>query len=123
MTQNKNFRMKRIESLLQSELSRLIQRELKDPRIGMLSITRIYVSKDLSVAKIYISPFKEEEYESTLEGLESASGYLHGRLLKSLDIRQIPELRFYIDTSIKYARYMEDKMKNILKDSEDDKEV
>lgn len=121
MTQKKPYRLERVQHLMRAEISDIINNELKDPRIGMLSITRVLVSKDLGVAKVYFSTFKEEDAEETLEGLNNAKGYIFRALLKRLSLKQIPELRFFIDTSIKYARYIEDKMKKIVKADNNDK--
>ncbi|MDD3626245.1 MAG: 30S ribosome-binding factor RbfA [bacterium] len=122
MTQKKIHRIDRLQQLLQEEISGILSRDIKDPRIKMMSITRVIVSKDLSLAKVYFSTFKEEDGEETLAGLESSSGFIFHLLMKRLTLKTIPHIKFIIDTSIKYARYMEDKMKEIIKDEKDDKQ-
>ncbi|MCK4666268.1 30S ribosome-binding factor RbfA [Candidatus Dependentiae bacterium] len=118
---NKNpHRIERLQHLFQTEISRIIERDLKDPRVKMLSITRVIISRDLSLARVYFSTFQESTAEKCLEGFNSGSGFIHRLLLKRLILKHIPELKFYIDTSIKYARYMEDKLKKIVEGSEND---
>ncbi len=112
--------MERLQHLFQTEISKIIDRGLKDPRIKMLSITRVIISKDLSFARVYFSTLHESTAEESLKGLESASGFIHRVLMKRLILKHIPELKFHIDPSIKYARYMEDRMKEIEKGSVND---
>ncbi len=118
---NRNpHRIERLQHLFQTELSKIIKKGLKDPRIKMLSITRVIISKDLSFARVYFSTFQESLADESLKGLQSASGFIHRILMKRLILKHIPELKFYIDPSIKYARYMEDRLKEIEKGSEND---
>ncbi|HDS09732.1 MAG TPA: 30S ribosome-binding factor RbfA [Firmicutes bacterium] len=120
MTRKNTHRIDRLQHLLQREISEILNREIKDPRIKMLSVTRVIVSRDLSLAKVYFSTFNEEDAPETLTGLESSSGFIFHLLMKRLTLKTIPRLQFFIDTSIKYARYMEDRMKKIVKEGEDD---
>ena len=120
MTNKQSYRIDRLQHLFQVEISTIIQKQIKDPRVKMLSITRVIISRDLSVAKVYFSTFNKTAAEETLVGLKKASGFIHRLLLKRLILKKIPELRFYVDESIKYARYMEDKMKEISKETSND---
>jgi ribosome-binding factor A len=103
-------RVERINHLFRQEISDLIQREIKDPRLGgLISVTEVTVSPDLTFAKVFISCLgTEEEKKQTLKILNAASGFMRRELLKRTTLRHIPELRFEWDTSIeKGARVME----------------
>ncbi|HWT76589.1 MAG TPA: 30S ribosome-binding factor RbfA [Mobilitalea sp.] len=98
----------RINGEVQKELSTLISREIKDPRINpMTSVVHVEVAPDLKTAKVYISVLGDEESKkSTLQGLRSAASYMRGQLAKSLNLRNTPELTFVIDNSIEYGAHM-----------------
>ncbi len=96
-------RTSRINELLREELSALIQRELKDPRLdgAFVSITQVEVSGDLRTGVVFVSHLgMEEEREQALEGLQSASPYLERELRRRLRLRRMPSLRFRFDPSI-----------------------
>lgn len=98
----------RINGEVQKELSKLINQEIKDPRINPLtSIVEVEVAPDLKNAKVYISVLGDEESrKSTLAGLKSAAPYLRSLLAKSVNLRNTPELRFIMDQSIEYGVHM-----------------
>ena len=104
----KSIKNTRINGEVQKELSTLISREIKDPRINpMTSVVHVEVAPDLKTAKVYISVLGDEESEmSTLKGLKSAASYMRGQLAKSLNLRNTPELTFVIDNSIEYGVHM-----------------
>ncbi|MBE5961306.1 MAG: 30S ribosome-binding factor RbfA [Lachnospiraceae bacterium] len=95
----------RINQEVQKELSMLISRELKDPRINpMTSIVNVEVAPDLKTAKVYISVLgNEESQKDTLKGLKSAAPFLRGQLARSINLRNTPELIFVVDQSIEYG--------------------
>ncbi len=98
-------RTDRIADVMQRDLSVIIQQELKDPRVGMVTIADVRVSKDLSHAKVFVSVMMEEKAEETLEGLNKAAGFLRAQIAKRMSIRVIPQLSFvYDDTTIKANR-------------------
>lgn len=98
----------RINVEVQKELSMLINREIKDPRINpMTSVVHVEVSPDLKSAKVYISVLGDEESKkATLAGLKSASSFMRGQLARTLNLRNTPELTFVIDNSIEYGVHM-----------------
>lgn len=97
-------RRRKLASLLREEVSQIIQRELKDPRLGFASITRVDVSPDASFARVYVSVFgSDEEQAATMEALEHASGYIRRLLTPRLSLRTIPRLRFILDRSMEHA--------------------
>lgn len=98
-------RTDRIGDVMMRELSVIIQQELKDPRVSMVTIAEVRVSKDLAYAKVFVSVMMEEKAAETLEGLNKAAGFLRAQLAKRMSIRVIPQLRFvYDDTTIKANR-------------------
>ncbi len=105
----------RINSEVLKELSRIISREIKDPRISpMTSVVSVEVAPDLKTCKAYISILgKEEEQKETLEGLQSAHGYIRRELAHSLNLRNTPDIRFILDQSIEYGVNMSKKIDEI----------
>lgn len=92
-------RTERLNSLLKEEIGVIIQR-LKDPRIGFLTILDVELTKDLSIAKVYVSIYGDlDTRNKTMEALESASGFIRGELAGRIRIKSIPELRFIYDKS------------------------
>lgn len=100
-------RMERVNELLLSEIARLLLREVKDPRIGFVSLTHVETSKDLGHARVRVSVLgSEEQKEQTLRGLNSAAGFIRGALAKELRLRNIPLLHFVLDDSIERAAHL-----------------
>jgi ribosome-binding factor A len=94
-------RAERLAGLIKEELGKLLQTEIKDPRIGFASITKVKVSRDGSHAKVYVSVFGDKsQQESTMEGLESAKGFIRAELGKRIRNRHTPEIQFVADTSL-----------------------
>lgn len=95
----------RINGEVQRELSNLINREIKDPRINrMTSVVAVEVAPDLKHAKVYISVLGDEESrKSTIAGLKSAAPFMRSHLAKSINLRNTPELDFVLDQSIEYG--------------------
>jgi ribosome-binding factor A len=91
----------RVADQIQKDLSELIAFELKDPRVGMVTISEVQLTPDYAHAKIYFTLLKDsaEEVRQTLEGLNKASGYLRNMLGKRLHIHTLPSLHFLHDTS------------------------
>ena len=101
-------RIDRVNQLLKEEISGLLQRELKDPRIGFATITEVDVSKDLHHAKVFVSILgSEEEWRLTLEALERASGFIRNWLRQNLRLRYIPDLAFRPDRSMAHAAHIQ----------------
>ena len=95
-------RTERINDLLREEISELLRREMKDPRLGgLISITEVDVSPDLRHAKVYVSVMgSDEEKTSTFVALRAASHFLQRELRRRVTIRRMPELHFLADNSI-----------------------
>jgi ribosome-binding factor A len=94
-------RTRRVGEQIQRELAALIHDELRDPRLGMVSISSVQVSRDMAHAKIHVSVLgKDEQVSDSLGVLNHAAGFLRHRLGKILHMRVIPVLRFYHDRSL-----------------------
>ena len=96
-------RTERIGEQIRAELARLLHEEATDPRIGLVTLTQVDVSPDLSNARVYWSVMKSEDSNdlaATEAGLVSASGFLRHRLAQRLDLKKVPELRFRFDSAL-----------------------
>ena len=103
-------RILRVNNLIRHEISDLLQRQVKDPRLGnFVAVTEVSISPDMKHARIFVSHMgSEEEKQETLSVLASASGFLRRELAKRLRLRHIPELSFQWDDSIERgARLLE----------------
>ena len=98
----------RINSEVQRELGEILRAGLKDPRVSQwTSVTGVEVAPDLKTAKVYVSVLgSEKERSDTLAGLKSAAPYLRSQLARTVNLRNTPELRFFLDTSIEYGMKM-----------------
>ena len=119
----------RINSEVQRELANIIRGEIKDPRIHPLtSVVTVEVAPDLKTCKAYISVLGgQEAQEKTLEGLNSAVGYIRRQLAKNRNLRNTPEIRFIMDQSIEYGVHMsklinENHVEESREDDEDDRD-
>ncbi len=97
-------RTEQVGEFLREELSDIIRREVKDPRIGFFSLTRVDVPPDLRSARVYVSVLgTDEERAGTLAALRSAAGFIRHHLRPRLRMRQIPDLDFRDDRSMEHA--------------------
>ena len=100
----KRERMNRIDHELQRELARLIVTELKDPRLGFVTVTRVEITQDLHTAKVFVSIIGDRHVaKQSMLALESAKGYLRGALGHAVELRHVPELTFVEDRSTERA--------------------
>lgn len=102
-------RAQRVGDQIQRELAVMIPRELKDPRLGFVTLTGVDVSRDLGHAKVYVTLMNSEDpevIEDNLEVLREAAGYLRMLLGKEIRIRSIPQLHFHYDDSVTRGAYM-----------------
>jgi ribosome-binding factor A len=114
------FRAERLAVLFKEELGSIMQRDLKDPRIGFASITNVRISRDISHAKIYVSVLGDKkQQQETMEGLESAKGYIRSELGKRIRLRYIPEIHFIPDNSIEEGAKVLSLINQIQKDEKE----
>jgi ribosome-binding factor A len=101
-------RMRRVDVAMRQVLGDALAQELKDPRIGFVTVTDVKTSSDLRHARVYVSVLgTAAEQEATLEGLRSAHGYLQGRVAGELRFKRTPELTFEIDHTAERAARLE----------------
>jgi len=93
-------RPQRLGDLIQRDLSELIRLELRDPRVGMITITSVDVSPDMSHAKVFFTVLEKEKLQQTLEGLSRSAGFLRSQLAKRIKMYTTPGLRFAYDESV-----------------------
>lgn len=107
----------RINGEVQKELSKIIQNEIKDPRIApMTSVVAVEVAPDLKTCKAWISVLGDEKAAAdTLAGLKSAEGYIRRQLARSVNLRNTPEIRFILDQSIAYGVTMSKMIDDVVK--------
>jgi ribosome-binding factor A len=112
-TRTKPKRTVQVGGLIQQEISELLVRKIKDPRLELVTITGVDVSPDLKLARVYFSRFgNPEEVRRGLEGLQSATGFIKRELGQRLKLRRVPDLEFSHDTSFEYG----DRIESLLKD-------
>jgi len=93
--------MLRVHSLLRSEISEILQRRLKDPRVSMVTITHVEADPDLHHARVFVSIYGEpDQQRAALAGLRSAAGYIRSELMHALHLRPMPALDFRLDDSL-----------------------
>ena len=95
-------RIERVNSVIREEISQMLQRQVKDPRLGaFITVTEVNTTPDLKHAKIFVSQLGDDvDKRKVLSGLASASGFFRGELAKRLKMRHVPELHFAWDDSI-----------------------
>lgn len=101
-------RLERVNQLVKEEISLLLHRELKDPRLGFVTVTEVAVAPDLRQARVYCSVLgSEEQWVASFRALESARGFIRNWLRRHLDLRVTPELVFRPDRSMEHAARMQ----------------
>ncbi len=117
-------RIDRIGDQMQRELAQLIQREIKDPRVGMVTVNAVKVSRDLGYADIYVSLLSTEELtgespevEESLAVLNRAAGFLRGQVGRAMKLRVVPQLRFHFDALQGYSRKMDNLIRKAVGDA------
>ncbi|MGH2429580.1 MAG: 30S ribosome-binding factor RbfA [Candidatus Limnocylindria bacterium] len=110
-------RTDRLDSQIRAELMGLLQREMKDPRIGFATITRVETARDLGTARVWVSIYgSDEERERSMDALTAAAPWLRRQLGERLRVRHVPELMMRRDESIEAG----DRVLRILRDIEED---
>lgn len=107
-------RADRVSDLLKKEIAQMLLKEIKDPRIGFVTITDVKVSDDLRFASVFFSIVgSDRELEETTRGLNSASGFIKKKLGKRLRMRYIPNIVFKFDSSLEYGSHIDSILKNL----------
>ena len=93
-------RPQRLGDLIQREVSELIRLELRDPRVGRITVTSVDVSPDMSHAQVFFTMLEKDRLEDTLHGLKRSAGFLRSQLARRIEMYTTPELRFEYDESV-----------------------
>ena len=102
-------RMRRVDEAMREVLSDALGRDLKDPRVGFVTVTDVKTSPDLRRARVYVSVLGEEPaQQATLDGLRSAHGFLQARVAGELRLKRTPELTFELDHTAERAARLEE---------------
>ncbi|AGI32475.2 TPA: 30S ribosome-binding factor RbfA [Mannheimia haemolytica] len=115
-------RSDRVAQELQKEVAVILQREVKDPRIGMVTVSDVEVSRDLAYAKIFVTFLFDNDAEAIkqgMQGLEKASPYIRTLLGKAMRLRIVPELRFIYDESLVEGMRMSNLVSSVIKNDEE----
>jgi len=115
------IRVGRVGEQIKKELSQILQYELKDPRIGFVTVTGVEVTNDLSQATVYLSVLgRDEQKEETLKALGRGQGFIRSEIGRRIRLRHTPELIFKFDTSIEYGSRIESLLKQINQEEQRD---
>ncbi len=110
-------RADRVSALIQESLSLLLKKSIKDPRLETAVITGVKMSPDLKLARVYfVISDRSVSKADALEGFDKAKGFIKYTLAQELNLRYMPDLRFYYDESIDYGFHMDSVLKKIVKD-------
>ena len=117
-------RLARLNEQLKREVSELVLRKVRDPRVGLVTITSVEVAGDLGSARVYVrTQDPNDELNESLAGLEAAAPFLRRELGRSLHLRRVPELRFQQDHSLDQARRIEEILSDVVySDLDEDEE-
>lgn|SRR5690554_3326050 len=117
-------RINRISEVMMRELALLIQHDLADPRVSMVTVSHVDVTADLKYARVYVTRLagfdSEEAAEQCLAGLTNAAGYLRRSLAKRVKLRVMPELQFRYDKTLEHGFYMDELITKANADIKDD---
>jgi len=117
-------RTSRIGEVIMRELAQMIQQEVSDPRVGMVTVSHVDVTSDLKYAKVYVTRLSgvesDQDVDECITGLTNAAGFLKRGIAKRVEIRTIPELRFHYDKSLEHGFHMDELIAKANKDLSND---
>jgi ribosome-binding factor A len=112
-------RIKRVNEACKEALGEILQEEIKDPRIGFVTVTDVEVSPDLRQAKVWVSVLgNEKEVEEAQKGLEKAKGFMRRELGNRVRLRYTPELRIFLDRGAEISEKVQDILHDIVSEEE-----
>ena len=114
-------RQRQVAGLLHEEISLLIQRRVRDPRLGFVTVTGVEMSPDLRVAHVYVSVLgSDDDVQTSLEGLSRAAGFFRRELSASLSLRYLPELNFRPDDTLERALRIDQLLDSLQEETPED---
>jgi ribosome-binding factor A len=113
-------RPEQVAETLRQVITDALAREVRDPRVGFVTVTGLLVTNDLSHARVMVSvPGEEADKERALEGLHSAAGFLRSRAARALTTRSVPELHFELDRGLEHAARISELLNDIRREGQD----
>jgi ribosome-binding factor A len=116
-------RPQRVSQEVQKEIAIILQREIKDPRLGMMTtVSGVEVSRDLAYAKVFVTFLNDKDEQAVKEGikvLQDASGYIRSLLGKAMRLRIVPELTFFYDNSLVEGMRMSNLVSNVIRNDDE----
>lgn len=113
---NKKHRSDRMEGELQKVLAEIVREDLKDPRLELITFTKVKVARDLSFAKVYVSHLDEAKLKEGISVLNKAKGLIRKEIGMKMKLRIVPEVAFVIDDSLSYSKKIDDLLNEIKKE-------
>ncbi len=111
------LRVEKMQELIKQELSNMLLKDIKDPRVKFVTVTEVEVSGDLSYAKVYVSLYgSEEEQKEAWIGLNKALGFMRSEIAKRIRLRVAPILTLTKDTSMEYSSHIQELLNQIKKE-------
>jgi|SRR5699024_1522006 len=112
-----NVRANRVAEQMKKEVGEIVTQEIKDPRVGFVTVTDVELTNDLQQATVYISVLgKEEEKEETLAGLAKAKGFVRSEVGKRIRLRKTPEIEFKFDEAHEYGNRIDEILRDLNKE-------
>jgi len=102
-----------VGDLVRAELAVLIQREIRDPKVGFVTVTSVKLSPDLRHARVYVSVLEEEREAEAIEALRRAGGFLRRELAGRLQLRNVPSLDFHADPTLRHGAHIEELLSRV----------
>lgn len=113
------LRLEKVQEFIKQEISKIILTELKDPRIGFVTVTQVEATPDYRSAKVFVSLMGDDAQKAaTWEGLQKAVGYLRSEIGKRIRLKFTPELTLHLDTSLEYSNRIQELLIKIKEESE-----
>jgi ribosome-binding factor A len=113
-------RPEQVGETLRQVITDSLARQVRDPRVGFVTVTAVLVTNDLSHARVMVSvPGGDEDKERALEGLQSAAGFLRSRAARTLTTRSVPELHFELDRGLEHAARINEILNTIRREGQD----
>jgi ribosome-binding factor A len=107
-------RSERLAEQIRIELAEIIEGELRDPRVGLATVTEVKLTEDLRNARVFVSVMgTEEEAQATMRGLQAAAGFVRHRLAEDLELRHVPEIHFVLDQSERSSTRVEELLQRL----------
>ena len=107
-------RTQRVGDLILREIGTVIRNEIRDPRIGFVTVSRVLVTADLAYADVYVSVMgSEKEQKDSMSGLISSASYLRNHLARNLKTRTVPKLKFILDTTLDHSERINELLKGV----------